>query len=313
MAAYTVLTEAIIRNLLQNYDLGKLHSVEAMAGGQANSSALVSTERGTCVLSVCDEKSPAEIKTLTATLGHLNRHGFRTSRLIKTKEASAFIDFEGKPVYVKEYIQGQVEQTLSADMLFQVGKALAELHQIPAPATLPRTFAYGIEKFEEVTSMAGGYPDWLQAQKEQLTKCCRPDLPQGLIHGDLFYDNIIFADGKISALLDFEEACHYYLLFDLGMCAAGCCSREAKLSTELTGSLIRGYQSVRALEDIEQNLLQQHIVYAAAATSFWRYRQFNLIHPHEGKNAVYLEMMNLAEQVDGIPQGVFSEQVFGKS
>lgn len=313
MAAYTVLTETIIRNLLHSYDLGQLHTVEAMAGGQANSSALVSTERGTFVLSVCDEKSPAEIETLTATLEHLNRHGFRTSRLIKTKESCSFIHFEGKPVYMKEYIQGLVEQSLSADMLFQVGRALAELHQVPSPAALPGTFAYGIEKFEEVTALAGDYPEWLQAKKEQLEKCCRPELPLGFIHGDLFYDNIIVADGSIAALLDFEEACHYYLLFDLGMCAAGCCSREAKLSTELTASLIGGYQSVRALEEMERKLFQQHIVYAAAATSFWRYRQFNLIHPHEGKNAVYLEMMDLAEQVDDIPQEVFNEQVFGKS
>jgi len=312
MANYTVLTSQIIKRLLQKYDIGELFEFQIMDGGQANSSYIISTDQGKYVLSVCDEKSEKEIRLLTSTLVHLNSHGFRTSRLIETREAAGFIDYEGKSVYIKEYIEGQVEKTLSPEMLFQVGRELAELHKVPVPSNLPEIYSYGIERFTEVTSRNDDFSIWLKDKTRQLQRCLNDDLPRGFVHGDLFYDNILFNDGKLTAVLDFEEVCNYFLLFDLGMCAAGSCSVEEKLSMDSTASLVEGYQSVRKLEKLEKELLQLHIIYGAVATSFWRFRQFNIVHPNIGKNHVHGEMVNLADNVNGISEIDFHQKVFGR-
>lgn len=311
MATYTVLTSQTIKHLLQSYSLAELLDFQIMDGGQANSSTVITTTQGKYVLSVCDEKSDKEINLLTSTLDHLNHHGFPTSRLIKTREGAGYIDFQGKPVYVKEYIDGEVEKALSAEMYYQIGQELAKLHTISAPSGLPETFSYGIEKFREVTEGDGDFPAWLKEKTKQLQSCLNSDLPRGFVHGDLFYDNILFHNGKLAAVLDFEEACHYYLVFDLGMCIAGCCTVNETLSMDSTTSLVEGYQSVRSLEEREKELLQAHIIYGAAATAFWRFRQFNIIHPDIGKNHLYTAMMNLANYVDSISRIDFFGQVFG--
>lgn len=310
MATYTVLRSQNISSLLKSYDLGRLLDFQVMDGGQANSSAIISTDQGKYVLSVCDEKSENEVKLLTSTLEHLNSHGFRTSRLIKTKKAADYIDYRGKPVFIKEYIKGEVETPLSPEMLFQVGRELAKLHRLPIPSNLPEQFSYGIEKFGEVTSRDDEYPVWLRDKTRQLQRCLNNDLPRGFVHGDLFYDNILFSRGNLTALLDFEEACHYFLLFDLGMCGAGSCSTDEKLSMNSTYSLVAGYQSIRQLEKLEKELLQLHIIYGAVATSFWRFRQYNIIHPNIGKSDGYAEMMNLANHVASIPETDFYKKIF---
>jgi homoserine kinase type II len=307
MATYTPLTLADAEKITGSYDLGPILGLESMGGGQANSSFIVTTQAGTYVLSVCDEKSPAEVSVLTATLDHLSSHDYLSSGLVKTMDGNRCTEFDSKPVYVKEYMVGRVEDPLSPDMVCQVGVALANLHAIPVPDGLPETFAYGIETFAEIFNRSAPFPDWLKSHMARLESGCSPELPKGLIHGDLFYDNMLFADGTLSAILDFEEACHYYLLFDLGMCSAGSCCLDGTFSMELAAALVHGYQSVRQLTPLEWDLFQNHIIYGAAATAFWRYRQYNIIYPDIGKEDNYVEMMELADQVEAIPSETFKK------
>lgn len=311
MATYTTLTPKDAERITSSYDLGSVLKLESMGGGQANSSFIITTRAGKFVLSVCDEKSPAEVRILTATLDHLNSYNFPSSSLVKTRDGKHHIDFDLKPVYVKEYKTGGVEETLSADMAYQVGAALAELHTIPVLKGLPEVFAYGIEVFAEIFDRSAIFPDWLKSHMARFESSCHPDLPRGLIHGDLFYDNILFDNGNLSALLDFEEACNYYLVFDLGMCGAGSCCVDGAFSLDLLAALTRGYQGIRRLNQLEQELLQDHVVYGAAATAFWRYRQYNVIHPDIGKNEAYVEMMELADQVGAIRPETFKKIIRG--
>ena len=94
------------------------------------------------------------------------------------------------------------------------------------------------------------------------------------------------------------------------MCAAGSCTNGSGLSLELTAALIAGYQAKRRLLDLEKRFLQDHIAYGAAATAFWRYRQFNIIRPDSGRKEAYLQMKNLADQVIGIKPEDFNRTVF---
>jgi homoserine kinase type II len=241
----------------------------------------------------------------------LNDHGFLTSRLFKTGSGNPFLEFDGKPVYLKQYIDGTVEETYSLDMAHQVGAALAELHAIQPPENLPDRFAYGIECFDQVLGGGTDFSRWLAAHLGQIETSCHPDLPTGLIHGDLFYDNTLFQGGRLAAILDFEEACNYYLVFDLGMCAAGSCCIAGRLSLELTAALVAGYQDTRRLTVVEQELFQLHIFYGAAATAFWRFRQYNMIHPEAGRQDNFVPMQELADQVRDIAPSTFKQAVFG--
>lgn len=310
MATYTTLDRRSIDLLLTRYDLGEILGHSPLDGGAANSSVVLTTSTGTYVLSVCDEKNRKEITSLTATLELLARHSFPTTRLVRTRDDRPFTDFQGKPVYIKRYIEGEVRKHLSPEMLRQTGAAMADLHAIAPLEFLPHTFSYGIEQFPDLFSRQGDFPAWLKAITATLLPCCRPELPTGLIHGDLFYDNILFSGETLVALLDFEEVCNSFLIFDLGMCAAGCCCVAGEFSFPATSALVAGYQERRVLTPSERESFQAHIAYGAAATAFWRYRQFNILVPTPEKQDAHLEMQRLTDTLLAIPPRDFLAAVF---
>ena len=310
MAHYTLLDQSSLEALLRAYPLGPPRDVRPLDGGKANSSSLFTTDSGTYVVSVCDEKRPEELELLTRTLEHLEKHGIAATRLVRTTDGLSFIEYGGKPLYVKEFIEGTVPEFLTPGMVSQLGAALARLHAVPPQPYLPEVFSYGIESFTEITSGTGPFACWLKDRTQRLFPCLNAELPRGLIHGDLFPDNTVFRAENLAAILDFEEVCCYYLIFDLGMCAAGCCCPDGTLSLPLTAALVAGYQSIRPLADLERELFKLHLEYGAVATSFWRYRQFNLRFPDLGNKSLYREMSALADQFAGISNKTFIRAVF---
>ncbi len=207
----------------------------------------------------------------------------------------------------------EVVDEFDEDMLVQVGETLARLHEIPAPSYLPKTFPYGIEFFSEVISSGPNheYSAWLRHKHERLTATISPDLPKGLIHGDVFYDNVLFAsDNKLAAIIDFEEACEYYKIFDVGMCLIGTCAHKGTISLAKAKSLLDGYQRKRKLEEGERNSLQMFAEYGAIATSFWRFRQHHMKKPNTNKAESFLEMKMLADIIHSLPEDTFRTNLF---
>lgn len=310
MAQYTSLDQDNLETILGAYELGTLTNFLPLDGGQANSSTIISTEKGKYIVSVCDEKSFEELSLLTRTLEYLEKYDIATTQLIKTRGNKPYSSYNDKPVYIKTFIKGNVPDVLTPSMARQIGETLAKLHAVKPQVNLPPVFAYGIESFGEVNLKDGPFPRWLQEKTHYLHRHIYPELPKGLVHGDLFYDNILFEDGRLAALLDFEEVCNYYLIFDLGMCVAGCCCPGEKLSGELARALVAGYQSVRELSRPEQEVFKFHIEYGATATAFWRYRQYNIRFPDIGKNETYQQMSNLANNIAALSTETFAGTVF---
>jgi homoserine kinase type II len=131
-----------------------------------------------------------------------------------------------------------------------------------------------------------------------------------LIHGDVFFDNLIVQGDQLMAIIDFEEACHYYRGFDLGMVIVGACRDRQGISFEKAGRFIRGYQKEATLQSIERESLKAFAVYAAVATSFWRFRQYHLLRPEPRLYDKHVEMQTLADTISEYPDSSFTE-LFG--
>lgn len=309
MADYTKLTLKTIKELIGEYDLGEFESMTSLAGGQANSSMKISTRTGTFTLSVCDEKNQDEISCLTRVLTYLETKGFPCTRLMTTRNGSPFIQHGTKPVYIKEFLTGEVCDKLSPGMLIQVGNTMAKLHALAPPPDLPEQFPYGLESFDELFSIGISHPyvNWLQKKKKFLETAIDKTMAKGFIHGDIFWDNLLFLNNTLVAILDFEEACTYFKLYDLGMAAVGCCSGNKKFSMDRVKQLIKGYEQVSPLTGPEKKQLKIFMEYAAVAASFWRFRQYNLRHPSPDKKDNYLELSGLADQVHAMEEHQFSD------
>lgn len=298
MASYTTLSLNSVQHILQNYDIGTFSAYVDLDGGLANSSVIVTTSEGKYVLCVCDEKNESEVKVHTHLLAHLKRYQFASSSVVTTKQGGTYCLFEGKPVYLKRYIEGSVNSNLSCKQSDQVGRALAALHAIPAPPFIPQQFAMTIDEMTTTIDKNTSFGRWLTGKSAFITPYLSDTLTKGLIHGDLFWDNLLFNENRVAAVLDFEEACRSFFVFDIGMAIVGCCSRNEQIDQALAQSLINGYETRRKMTVEEKHALRAFTVYAATVTSFWRYRQFNIIHPNSDKKDFYLAMSQLADWLE---------------
>ncbi len=313
MATYTKINLSDITDIIADFAIGAVVDFENLSGGQANSSYKLETTAGRFVVSICDEKGFAEVNQLAGVLKHMEGQGFSTTRVVSTADGRLVTRFRDKPVLIKRYLEGRVPRRMSPPRLHALGREIARLHGLKAPEGIGETFPYDLAAFDQVIHSEADelYRKWLQAKKAYLEKNTWADLPRGLVHGDIFTDNTLFREDELVAIIDFEEACRTFTVFDLGMCITGTCCTSGRVGLGKASSLIEGYQSVRPLVQAEKKHLQAFVIYGAVATSFWRFRQYNILLPGHARAGTYAQMNQIADQVQAIPANLFLSEVIG--
>ena len=185
--------------------------------------------------------------------------------------------------------------------LRSLGKNMARLHQIPIADCFPEDYRMGWSLFERMYAMAdesGGWNDFLVSLKEESTKLhgqILEDLPQGILHGDLFPDNVI-GDGSVAAILDLEEAFIGPCAFDLAMAFVGFGWKDGAPVLERWNTLLEGYESIRPLSQQEKDSLPALHKYATLSIAAWRYWKHVMSEPDETLSGRYFEMFGRLEQ-----------------
>ncbi len=156
-----------------------------------------------------------------------------------------------------------------------------------------------------MSNRSTAFGEWLARKESTLGRRLPDGLPTGLIHGDLFPDNVIYHRDRIAAVIDFEEACRYFLAFDLGMALVGLLALSPNLPISTHRPLVDGYQSVRPLTNAEKRSLQTFSEYAAVATAFWRYRQYRIVNPDPEKMDHHAQMVGIADRIETISETDF--------
>ena len=210
---------------------------------------------------------------------------------------------------LKHYIAGEVVDDLDQGQLKQLGSALAKLHQIPAPLGLPDQHGYMQKEVPQVLKERSdhNFTRWIAGRYRQLILQIPNQLPIGLIHGDLYFDNALFEGKRLKAILDFEDVCHYHKAFDIGMAIVGLCREDKHINLDKARSVVRGYQNSRLLEGAEWESLQVFTELAAILTSTWRFWKYNIDLIGTQKSNNYLEMVQIAKQIAAIPKSEFLE------
>lgn len=308
MALYACLDRIAVEALARRFGIDDITAFSVMDGGQENTSYCIVTSSDKYVLTLWDQKSLQHATRLAGLLVYLNEQGMRTSRVVVPPKEPNVILHDEKPVMLKYYVDGDVPADLSAGQLVQLGEEMARLHKISAPSYLAESFPYGRRQFAEVTgcNLDHAYIDWLSEKHRYLQKHIPQHLPMALIHGDVFLDNLIVQGDELMAIIDFEEACHYYRNFDLGMVLVGTCRGRHGICFEKAGHFIRGYEKEAKIPSIERETLKTFAVYAAVATSFWRFRQYHLLRPEPQHADRHVEMQTLADTLSEYPDSSFT-------
>ena len=310
MEQYTRLNEKEIRTILSQFGIHHMSSFKLLSGGSENTNYVIITESEKYILCVCEQKTEAKAKKLADLLNYLEAQNFTTSNIITSSDNESVIVWKGKPIMIRGYLEGKIEQDLSPNLLKLIGKELGKLHQIVAPDYLPNQLNYGKEQFVHVKKYAANssFDVWLEKVLTYMQPYFKLDLPKSFIHSDLFWDNIIVSEDETSAtIMDFEESANYYRVFDVGMTIIGICAEGEVVNLEKTKHLLNGYQSEVELSAEEIKALKAFTIYAGACMSFWRHQNFNFAKPDPKMCNHYLGLKVLADYVFELPNDCFAK------
>ena len=199
MAIYTKVSNPELMKVVdQQYGMTNVNNIQPITGGNANTSYLLETSDCQYILTILEEKNDKQANELALMLRWLKTHGFKTSSICRNISGEYVSKINQKPMLLKEWLTGGVIEELDVSKLKEVGKSLARLHKIQAPEFLPKSHAYGMHTFSEVIIKGVNleYESWLKSQLLRISEKVKNEFPKGMIHGDLFYDNILFEDER---------------------------------------------------------------------------------------------------------------------
>jgi homoserine kinase type II len=268
MAAFTRLDRAQAERLVEGFDLGNLSKFHAIPEGSVNSNHRVETDRGAFFLRIYEEQGPLGARTDADLAAALATRGVPTPSPLRDRDGRTITLVGEKPAAVFPWIDGAIvcQARVTTAHAHAVGAALAKLHVAGAGVPVGegrfrvedvrrRLFRITDPHFREATRELMGALDRWTAER-------LPDLPRGLIHGDLFRDNVLWKDDTIAALLDFESASEGALGYDLAVTLLAWCFGD-DFDRDLVSAMRAGYESVRPLEPSEREGLLAEACIAA--------------------------------------------------
>ena len=295
--AYTDVSVEDASWLLAAAGQAPLSKMEPLAGGWANSNYLLILDDGSkLVLKVWDERAPDEVELVIEHTCWLSDHGVLTPAPLLLDGGGRMLIKDNLAWMLMPYVEGGWLPSDSSS-LYELGKAQAQLHGVPIHNSMPTTFSIGYKLWEKLVEDAhkdGSMTPFLHLLEEEtriLKENIPMDLPYGIIHGDLYPDNVIGREGEVLALLDFEEICIESLAMDLVTTYVGFGWKDGLPVPELWNALLAGYESVRPLSEAEHAALPDLHRFAVLAVAAWRYWQFVIHVPGTEHKNRYVEMV----------------------
>ena len=290
MAVYTDITETELAALLAEYGIGELRSYRGIAEGSENSNYMLHTSSGEFILTLYEKRvERADLPFFLGLMQHLANKGISCPLPVQRRDGGLMSEIAGRPAAISTFIEGFWVRRPSAAHCREVGKALAELHRAGADFELGRPNAMAIPGWKTLWEGARGRADEVEvglareveADFASLEANWPADLPSGVIHADLFPDNVFFLGDRLSGLIDFYFACNDFYAYDLATCLnAWCFEKDFSFNLTKGRALLAGYQSIRELTRAETAALP--VLAHGSALRFLMTRLYDWLHVPDG-------------------------------
>ena len=290
MAVYTEIGDDELRAFIAAYDIGAVLSCKGIAEGVENSNYLLGTEQGSFILTLYEKRvSPSDLPFFIALMDHLAHQGVACPTPVRAKDGAALRELCGRPAAIVTFLNGMWPRRIEPFHCAALGGALAGLHLAGATFAMMRPNDLGTAGwstlYESCRERAGELQPGLVAEIGEelafLEASWPRDLPVGVIHADLFPDNVFFRDRTLSGLIDFYFACTDFLAYDIAICLNAWCF-EPDLSFNVTKArlLVTSYRAARPLAAAE--LMALPLLARGSALRFLLTRLYDWLNQTEG-------------------------------
>jgi homoserine kinase type II len=266
MAVYTDVAADELAEFLEAYDIGELLSYKGIAEGVENSNFLLHTTSGYFILTLYEKRvAKNELPFFLGLMTHLASRGIICPEPLRNKSGEALSALAGRPAVIINFLEGIWPRKPNAAHCAGVGQALAKMHLAGRDFAMTRANALSVSGwpalFEAAAARADrvqhGLRDFLRAELDYLEGGVWPtNLPQGVIHADLFPDNVFFLGEKVSGIIDFTFACNDMLAYDVAICLnAWCFESDCSFNVTKARAFLGAYGRERPLSHAEQDAL----------------------------------------------------------
>lgn len=290
MAVYTDIADDDLDRLLAEYDIGRAIACTGIAEGVENSNFMLLTEQGQFILTLYEKRvDPADLPFFLGLLDHLAAGGFPCPRPLRTRTGETLTAAAGRPAAIVSFLQGRWPRKPRPAHLAAIGDALARLHLAAGDFPVRRANALSLDGWsgliraseDGADGVLPGLSGELWREMAALRTDWPRDLPTGVIHADLFPDNVFFLGDELSGVIDFYFACNDILLYDVAICLnAWCFERDGAFNITHARAMLQAYRNRRPISRAEFDALP--LLARGAALRFLATRLYDWLHTPEG-------------------------------
>jgi len=261
MAVYTDVSDTELQAFLGAFDLGHVLAFKGIAEGVENSNFFLKTERGSFILTLYEKRVREEdLPFFLGLLEHLSAKGIQCPLPVRARDGKAWRMLAGRPAALMTFLSGLSPRRPDVQQCGELGAALARLHLAGADYKLTRPNALSVAGWTTLVKQCEGQANGVHmglstligTELRWLAQHWPSGLPSGLIHADLFPDNVFFMEGKLSGLIDFYFACNDAYAYDIAVCLnAWCFEHDGAFNITKGRALLSTYRSVRPLSGAE--------------------------------------------------------------
>ena len=268
MAVYTKLTNKDILSLSNAYQIGKVIKFEGIKKGIENTNYLLKTNKEKFILTIFEKRvHKKDLPFFMNLMDKLNQKKILCPKPLKSKKNKYLVTIKKKSACIVTFLKGKDKTHLDYKNCFDIGKNIAKFHKAASKITLYRENSMSIKKLDKLLESIKfkskkktlGLKSILDINLRDIKREWPKNLPKGIIHGDLFIDNIFFNKNKFSGFIDFYFSSNDYLMYEIAICINALCFDKIKnkfiMNNKKIKNLINGYESVRVITKKEKESL----------------------------------------------------------
>ena len=286
MSVFTHVDRSTVEQFLSGFDVGELTSFKGISEGIENTNYFVTTSKAEFVLTLVEQWEANEVPYFIELMDWLATRAIPCARPIPDRNGTSLHTLLGRPAALVERLQGESTEEPTAENCAKVGDVLARIHLASNDFDMHREDQRGMQWRETVAQalypvLDPGDAAVLRGELAHHRAQDWTHLPCGVVHADLFPDNVLFQGAEISGVIDFYYACNFYRIYDLAITVNQWCTlADGGLSLPRSSSLLRAYHQRRAINTAECDVWPDMLRYAALR--FWISRLKDKLFPKQG-------------------------------